>query len=408
MATINATLKTWQTDKKGRHLVMLRLEAGNRTKYISLGIKVSKSYWNPKKGEIRAGHPHAEDLNRSIQKRVHAAEKVLHRMTKDKQSITADTLKDAITKPTDSSDFWTFADVWLEERRKRDQVYYWRRARAVLRKFEDTAGRPLTWRNFTFQILKAFDLSMVEKSGNSGSTRAVALRIIKTIVKEAVIGKKLKPNDNPYAQFKMPESEPVKRSKLSAEELERMQALSLDSESWEGLSRDMYMLSFYARGLRFGDVVRLRWSDISEGRLMIKTGKTGKYLSAPITHQIQMILDRCESAKEPNDFVFRAMKGINFQSLEHEVATVSSINARINKSLKEVAKLAGIDKKVSFHTSRHSFAHAAYSSGIDNRTIQKALNHSKPSMTDSYLNNLDDQNLDLKLEKLYGSEKPSN
>ena len=141
---------------------------------------------------------------------------------------------------------------------------------------------------------------------------------------------------------------------------------------------------------------------------MIKTGKTGKYLSAPITHQIQMIFDRCESAKEPNDFVFRAMKGINFQSLEHEVATVSSINARINKSLKEVAKLAGIDKKVSFHTSRHSFAHAAYSSGIDNRTIKKALNHSKPSMTDSYLNNLDDQNLDLKLEKLYGSEKPSN
>jgi len=401
MATVNATLKSWQSDRNGKHLVMLRIEASGRTKYVSLGIKVRKSQWNTKKGEVRSGYPHTDVLNDTIRKKLHAAEDILLRMLRDEDLITVDTLKTAISSGSSPTDFWTFADTWLDEKHRRGQIYYWRRARAVLRKFEASASRPLPWKAFTVRLLKKFDLYMVEVLGNSGNTRSTALKVLQTIVNEAIREGQIPPNDNPFALFRMPESEPVERAKLTSEELARMEALDLDADSWECVARDMYLLSFFVRGIRFGDAVRLQWKNISEGRISIKTGKTGEFVSTPVTDQIHTILDRCGRTDNQEEFVFLPLKGVLFESGEHEVSVVSSINARINKHLKVVAKLAGIEKSVSFHTSRHSFSHQAYKSGVSMKVIQGALKHSKASTTDTYLRSLDNENLDDELAKVY-------
>ncbi|MCZ6704378.1 MAG: Arm DNA-binding domain-containing protein, partial [Bacteroidetes bacterium] len=79
MATINATLQTWKADKNGRHLLLLRIEAGNRTRYVSLGIKVRKSQWNRKRQEVRSGYPFTTTFNAIVQKDLRRARDLLNR-----------------------------------------------------------------------------------------------------------------------------------------------------------------------------------------------------------------------------------------------------------------------------------------------------------------------------------------
>jgi site-specific recombinase XerD len=64
---------------------------------------------------------------------------------------------------------------------------------------------------------------------------------------------------------------------------------------------------------------------------------------------------------------------------------ISAKNALINKYLKKIADLAGIQKKLSFHVSRHSFAKIAKQKGIDNSNVQSLLAHSSIKITENYM-----------------------
>ena len=401
MASVSLALKTWSADKKGRHLVMLRIQAQGTTKYSSLGVKVTKRDWSEARKEVKSSHPHYEDLNETIKKALFEAERALYRLQRDGESITASRLKGEIEVSDKRKDFWIFASDWLEEKRRRKQTHYWRRARAVLRKLQEYSGRPLPWSQLTPAFLRKFDTYMLDELGNSSSTRAIAFRLLKTIVNDAVRIGLVAKDTNPFPRFTMPESKGRPKVKLSLEEMGALSALELRPGSSEELARDMFEFSFRVRGLRFGDVVRLKWSDISNGRIEIVTGKTQKAISVRIDESVRRILDKYYDEENPDAFVFPPLRKADLSTPESEVAAVASANASVNKALKKVAALLGIDRPLSFHSARHTLAHAAYTKGIDARTIQAVLTHSKPSVTDRYLRELDSHSLDNALKNFY-------
>lgn len=80
---------------------------------------------------------------------------------------------------------------------------------------------------------------------------------------------------------------------------------------------------------------------------------------------------------------------------------ISSKNALINKELKKIAKLAGIDKPISLHVARHSFAKVAKEEGVETDTIQKILGHEREETTKRYMGELDNSEYDNTLEKIF-------
>lgn len=76
---------------------------------------------------------------------------------------------------------------------------------------------------------------------------------------------------------------------------------------------------------------------------------------------------------------------------------VSSKNVNVNKELKKLAKLADIQKNVTFHMSRHTFADLGRSAGVDLYSVSKLLGHSKLSQTEANLASMDQE--DEPLEK---------
>lgn len=123
-------------------------------------------------------------------------------------------------------------------------------------------------------------------------------------------------------------------------------------------------------GRRASDVERLRWCDLTEsdGRvwLSITVKKTQKPLSLPLSHTACAVLPP-RNGKSANEPIF---------DLPAEQT--------MNKRLKDWAKAAGVNKKLSLHTARHTFATLLLTQGADVYTVSKLLGHSSVQTTQIY------------------------
>nr|HAD51277.1 hypothetical protein [Algoriphagus sp.] len=81
----------------------------------------------------------------------------------------------------------------------------------------------------------------------------------------------------------------------------------------------------------------------------------------------------------------------------------NSQNVIVNRKLKDLQKMAGIDTNISFHISRHSFARWAKAKGLSLDFIGKALAHSKRATTEQYLDSLSEYDADKELKELVQS-----
>jgi site-specific recombinase XerD len=83
---------------------------------------------------------------------------------------------------------------------------------------------------------------------------------------------------------------------------------------------------------------------------------------------------------------------------------IGSKNALINKKLAQIAKLAGIEKRISFHISRHSFAKAAKEKGLDNLEVKELLAHTNIATTQKYMGSFETKRTDEAMRKVFQND----
>jgi integrase/recombinase XerD len=175
--------------------------------------------------------------------------------------------------------------------------------------------------------------------------------------------------ENPIEFWESPKMKMVIPTVLSEEEV-----VKLIKSAHELL--DKLIIEFlYATGIRVSELCCLNLFDVDERVLRVK-GKGGKERVVPIAERTTYLLDlylleRKEKAKEnPPLFITRLGKRIHRQFVWGVV--------------KDSAHKAGIQKNVSPHTLRHSYATHLLENGADLRVIQELLGHASISTTDRY------------------------
>lgn len=146
---------------------------------------------------------------------------------------------------------------------------------------------------------------------------------------------------------------------------------------------DMFLFAYYACGMRISDIITLRWCDIDLNKkeldkIQVKT--RGRNI-IPLTDEALEILRRWQGQHEV--FVFGLLPD-DFNLMDEEMLRTrrNSITSFINKSLEIIAKKAGLDKKVSFHMARHSWAVAALEQGMSISMISSLLGHTSTTITE--------------------------
>jgi len=138
--------------------------------------------------------------------------------------------------------------------------------------------------------------------------------------------------------------------------------------------RTILMLA-YGAGLRIGEAVQVRLSDIDRERMVIRVqqGKGKKDRYTMLSPGLLKILDLYCWAAHPEDLLFRS----RFKDRPITDSTVQRVCIQARKD-------SGIDKQISPHTLRHSFATHLLEAGTDLRVIQELLGHASPKTTAIY------------------------
>jgi len=177
---------------------------------------------------------------------------------------------------------------------------------------------------------------------------------------------------NPFIQFQL-KFEKFDRQYLTECELERIENIHYNNERLEKV-KDCFIFSCYT-GLSYVDVKELTLNQITRGIdnnywIFTKREKTNEIVKIPILPRALTIINKYKTACE---------------KIKSEKLLPLSSNQKANVYLKEIAKDCGIQKNVSFHVARHTFATTVMlSNGVPIETVSKLLGHTKLTTTQIY------------------------
>ncbi|HAM39469.1 MAG: site-specific tyrosine recombinase XerD [Elusimicrobia bacterium RIFOXYC2_FULL_34_12] len=179
---------------------------------------------------------------------------------------------------------------------------------------------------------------------------------------------------NPAEQLKSPKLEKYLPDTLTIEEVDKL-LTTANIEKSKGIRNKAILETLYATGMRVSELTELKTSDTNLDVGFIKClGKGSKERIIPLgSKAIEAIRKYLNIKKATNsDSLFVNPSGKKFSRIS------------IWKIIKKSANIAGITKRISPHTLRHSFASHILERGADLRTIQEMLGHSSISTTQIY------------------------
>ena len=231
------------------------------------------------------------------------------------------------------------------------------------------------------------------EQGREKSSQARALSSIKSFYNFLLLEGKL--DASPAELIEAPKSSRPLPDTLSTEEIDRIIG-SIDDSTTKGLRDRAILEVLYSCGLRVSELCDLRMGDLFFGEGHIRViGKGDKQRLVPISglarDRIQLYLEKRREQKTTTDILFLNNRGKRLTRI------------MIFTIIKQATQRAGIDKKVSPHTFRHSFATHLLEGGAGIRQVQELLGHESILTTEIYTH-LDTGHLRQTLEEHLGWE----
>ena len=165
---------------------------------------------------------------------------------------------------------------------------------------------------------------------------------------------------------------------------EKIEALKLTPNTTIWHTHNIWLVAFYFAGIRISDVVKLKWSDLKDDRLMYVMNKNEKPLSLKVPEKAAEIIGKYKKHKKLNNgYIFPFLSNVDQNSPEDIFKKTRNASRLFNKYLKRIAIMCDIDKNISNHIAHHSFGNIA-GDKIHPLMLQKLYRHSDLKTTLNY------------------------
>lgn len=360
-----------QLNKKGMALVQVEAYLSGKKKYFSTNVYLKPEQWDSKRLVVK-NHPNADALNRMIYEFMAMIEKKELELWQQGRHITLELLKEALTTNESNTAFIPFfkqevVNSSLRESTKRNHLS----TLALLQKFK----KNVTFADLTFEFITSFEC-FLQSEGFHVNTIAKHMKHLKRHINVAVNKDYVEIQKYPFRKYKIKMVE-NKHTHLTPEELEKLENLHLPVKYAQyQKTLDAFLFCCYA-GMRYSDFVNLTPGNIvalyQETWLLYTSIKTGTEVRLPL-------------------YLLFGGKGVALlKKYQDNLPDFFHLrdNSNVNKTLIVISRLAGLPKKFSFHTARHTNATLLIYSGVSITTVQKLLGHKSVKTTQIYTNVMD-------------------
>ena len=218
------------------------------------------------------------------------------------------------------------------------------------------------------------------------NTSSFYLRNLRAIYNRAVDMELVGPS-NPFRRVYTGIAKTDNRA-LTLRELRVVRSLDLSYDPKLEFARDIFLFSFYTRGMSLVDVAFLTKSNISHGVLSYKRRKTGQLIYIRWEKCMQELVDRYHDSDSP--YLLPIVRCGSSDPRKQYL----NVARKINRQLKQIREKMGLPIPLTMYVARHSWASIARASNIPVSVISQALGHDSEKTTRIYLNSLEKNLID--------------
>ena len=270
-----------------------------------------------------------------------------------------------------------------EGMRQRGQYSAAKTCLSVYRGLSGVAGNgTLSFADITPALLKAYEHQLITRERNP-NTVSLYMRTLQNICNRA---RHKNVADVPEGIFDtvFTGTEPVQHRAVTPEVIHRINcAIFEGKDSRLNFARDMFMLSFFLRGIPFIDLAHLRKCDMKDGVITYRRRKTGRPARLLVEPCALKIINRYAPQAENTTYLLPVIR--NQGTADNERRQYESALRLYNKHLNKISEKLGLGVHLSSYVARHSWATIAHDIGVDVADISAALCHSTEKMTRNYL-----------------------
>lgn len=224
----------------------------------------------------------------------------------------------------------------------------------------------------------------LRQSGLSPNSISFYLRYLRAVYNVAAMEINLYTRHDPFLYIRINQVSTIKRA-ISLSNLRRIAEYDLSRRNPRiVLARDLFMFSFFARGMSFVDMAYLRKSDVHDSLLNYRRRKTGQWLTMTIEPCMQEIIDRYDS---PTEFLLPILQEDSYKNYRSQ-------QRDMNRHISALGRELGFEQPLTYYVARHTWATMARDSGAPIQVISAGMGHTSERTTNIYLAQLDHSRID--------------
>ena len=389
MASIKVKFRPSTIEGKGGTIYYQIIQ--NRViRQLKTDYRIFTDEWNEVGSCIIVGSSERRNLLLSLQERMEwdlkRLDMIVHQLENRKGTYTADDIIASFQNNTKGQSLFNFMQDVIARLKQMGKIRTAENYSCTLKSFMQFRGdRDILLSEIDSDLMQLYEAYLHGK-GAVRNTSSFYMRILRAVYNRA-LEKELMEQRNPFRHVYTGVDKTVKRAvPLSA--IKRMKNLDLSLQPNLEFARDMFLFSFYTRGMSFIDMAHLKKKDLQNGFLSYRRRKTGQQLVIKWEKCMQEIVNKCHTW-DRNPYLLPILNFPNESRKQYKYA-----QSRINVHLKEIANMIGVSIPLSMYVARHSWASIAKSKNIPISVISEGMGHDSELTTQIYLASLDNTIVD--------------
>lgn len=395
MTSIKAVLRKTKL-ANDKFPIALRITKNRRSKYFKTPYDSSENEWNSNIGEFNKKSDNYIQKNRLLNKIKQRAYVIITEIEIENEYYTLEDfeVKFRIGSNPINHNIFDFGEEIVSEMKKSGRmgnarIYY--DTLNSIKRFQ--RNKHLTFNEINHAYLEKYEIFLRSRGGTDGGI-SVRMRSIRSLFNSAIKRNVINQKVYPFKTYKISKfkSSALKRA-LTIEEIDRIVRLDLNDFAHLINFRNYFLFSFYTRGMNFADMITLKWDNIVDSRIYYTRLKTKRNFQIKILEPVQEILNFYKEYPSNTNYVFPILLKDNLSPSQVENRK-NKVLKEFNYALKEIGKLANINKPITTYVARHSFATCMKQKGVSTDVISESLGHQNIAITQTYLKSFSNSVLD--------------
>ena len=387
MATVKVKLRASSVEGKEGTLYYHLIHQRN-LRWISTDYHVFPNEWNDKKSVIIISNrnnrqAHLQLIQSKIDWEMRQMQRIIHGKEMDGIPYSIDDIAKEIQQLPSSQSVFAFFQQQIAKKKQMQCVGTKNNYTSATNRFMEFRNQEdLAFSQMTAEMMEMYQAWLWNR-GISQNSVSFYLRTLRTLYNKAVEAGQAPPVDI-FTHVQTANVRTAKRA-ISVKDIRKIEKLELSRGSSLDKARDLFLLSFYLRGMTFVDMAFLKKSDLKCGLVSYNRRKTHQNLNIEWMKPMQAIIDKYAEQTKNTPYLLPILTGK--ETAPYTAYRKEEYNTNYN--LKKIGQMIGLKIPLTTYVARHTWASIALHMNIPIATISEGMGHNSYKTTQIYLQSLD-------------------